>query len=117
MKEIIAVIRPKRWTATKARLTERGLSYTQCRVYGRGKQKGLKYLARSKGGAITEAGIRYVPKRWVILVVPDERAHETVQALIQVNQTGSIGDGKIFVSPIEEAVRIRTGETGAMSVA
>ena len=99
------------------KLTELGLSYTQCRVYGRGKQKGLKYLTRTKGGGVQEGGIRYVPKRCVILVVPDGQADEAVQAIIQVNQTGSIGDGKIFVSPMEEAVRIRTGETGTVSVA
>ena len=117
MKEIIAIIRPEQWNATKGKLTELGLPYTQCRVYGRGKQRGLKYLSRSKSGALTQTGVRYVPKRCVILVVSDERVEATVQALIQINQTGSIGDGKIFVSPLEEAVRIRTGETGAVSLA
>lgn len=116
MKEIIAIIRTNRWNVTKGKLTALELSYTQCRVYGRGKQRGLKYLTRSKSGALTEAGIRYVPKRWIVLAVPDERVDGTVHALIEVNQTGSIGDGKIFVAPLEEAIRIRTGEAGVVSI-
>ena len=116
MKEVIAIIRPKRWTATKQKLTELKLSYTQCRVHGRGKQKGLKYLSRSKNGVLSESGVRTVPKRWITLAVSDDKVNETVQAIIQVNQTGSIGDGKIFVMPLEEAIRIRTGETGAASI-
>jgi nitrogen regulatory protein PII 2 len=108
MKEIIAVIRPHKWQATKARLLERGIgAYTVQRVYGRGRQKGLLYL--SKTGKV-ERGITYLPKRMVTLFVPDARAQEIVDLLVDVNRTGEIGDGKIFVCPVETAARIRTGE-------
>ena len=56
--------------------------------------------------------MRYVPKRMISLVVPDEDASLVVESIMKVNKTGQIGDGKIFVCPIEEAVRVRTKETG-----
>jgi nitrogen regulatory protein PII 2 len=115
MKEIIAIIRPSKWPATKERLTAMSLSYTQFRVYGRGRQKGLRYPSRSKQSGKEMSGIYYVPKRWLIITVADERVKETIQALIQVNQTGTIGDGKIFVLPVEDVLRLRTGERGSLA--
>lgn len=117
MKEIIAIIRPGRWSATKKKLVELSLPYTHCRVYGRGRQKGLRYLSVSNDDSTAEAGIRYFPKQCVILMVPDERVEEVVQMIMTVNRTGMIGDGKIFVSPLESAVRIRTNEAGLLAVA
>lgn len=108
MKEIVAVIRSNRWQKTRVRLVEEGFSsFTVQRVYGRGRQKGLNYL--SKSGTLEE-GIRYLPKRMVTLFVNDEDAEHVIRVLVEANQTGEIGDGKIFVCPLEGVERIRTGE-------
>jgi nitrogen regulatory protein PII 2 len=56
--------------------------------------------------------MRYIPKRMLSLVVPDEDVSLVVQAIMKINHTGQIGDGKIFVSPIDDALRVRTVETG-----
>ena len=110
MKEIIAIIRSGKWIQTKTALMQEGItSYTVQRVYGRGRQKGLRYL--SKTGKI-EQGIHYLPKRMVTMFVNDEDADRVVALLVKTNQTGEIGDGKIFVGPLETVERVRTGETG-----
>ena len=111
MKEIIAIIRPNKWQQTKAKLLEEGFtSFTVHRVYGRGRQKGLQYL--SKSGKIEE-GIRFLPKRMVTLFVKEEDAPTVTALFVEVNQTGEIGDGKIFVAPLFAVERIRTEEKGA----
>lgn len=108
MKEIIAVIRPNQWQRTKKKLFEEGFSpFTVHRVYGRGRQKGLHYL--SKSGKIVE-GIGFLPKRMLTLFVKDEELSQVIDVLIQSNQTGEIGDGKIFVCSLEDVYRIRTSE-------
>jgi nitrogen regulatory protein PII 2 len=118
MKEIIAIIRPKMVSATKAALEELGFpGITAMAVLGRGRQRGIgsevgfsietELLAKAKSG-----GMKYVPKRYVSLVVPDGKVDEVVDRIVEVNQTASVGDGKIFVVPIEDAVRVRTGESG-----
>ena len=113
MKEVFAIIRPGKWQATKIKLVELGVaSYTTCRVYGRGRQKGLNYLNRQGG----TTGMRMIPKRAVLLWLHEEQLQPVVDALIAVNQTGSIGDGKIFVCPAEDAVRVRTGDRGELAV-
>ena len=110
MKEMIAILRPNQWQKTKAKLLEEGFtSFTVHRVYGRGRQKGLQYL--SKSGKLEE-GIRFLPKRMVTLYVRDEDAEAVVDLITQINQTGEIGDGKIFVCPLETVERVRTGEIG-----
>ena len=110
MKEIVAVLRPNQWPKTKSKLLEEGFtSFTVHRVYGRGRQKGLQYL--SKTGKIEE-GIRFLSKRMVTIFVRDEDVRPVTELLIQANQTGEIGDGKIFVCPVEVAERIRTSEKG-----
>lgn len=112
MKEIIAVIRPNKWHATKARLLREGIGgYTVQRVFGRGRQKGLLYLSGQVG-----SGIAYLPKRMVTLLVPDEQVREVVDLLVETNFTGEIGDGRIFVCPVDGSERIRTGETGEFRV-
>ena len=114
MKEIIAIIRPQKWGATKSRLEEMGFSaFTEHRVFGRGRQNGLRYL---KPGAKELSGISYIPKRMVHLIVPDEAVSQIVVALEEVNKTPAMGDGKIFVCPMEEVIRIRTQETGAAAL-
>lgn len=108
MKEIIAIIRPNRWQKTKAKLFEEGFTpFTVHRVYGRGRQKGLQYL--SKSGEMKE-GIRFLPKRMVTLFVKNEDVQSVTEIIVQNNQTGEIGDGKIFVCSVEEIRKIRTGE-------
>ncbi len=122
MKEIIAIIRPKRVSATKEDLVKLGfLSLTALPVLGRGKQKGLTGEVdvelrnvipdRNKYG-----GMKYIPKRYLSIVTSDEDADIVVDAIIKANRTGQIGDGKIFVCPVEGAVRIRTGEEGESAI-
>jgi nitrogen regulatory protein PII 2 len=118
MKEIITVIRPKKVNATKEILVRLGIpSMTAIPVLGRGKQKGIDsevnieyragILEQNKSG-----GMKYVPKRYLSIVVSDENVDTVIDAIIQVNRTGQIGDGKIFVCPVEDALRIRTDEQG-----
>ena len=100
MKEIIAVIRAEKWQATLEALQTVGVEdTTQRRVMGRGRQQGLQYLRRAQGAE--GASMPYLPKRLVTCLVEDQQVPATVQALIQVNQTGNYGDGKIFVCPLE----------------
>ena len=118
MKEIITVIRPKKVSATKEALVKLGIpSMTAIPVLGRGKQRGIAgeinidyrkgILEQNKG-----AGMKYIPKRYLSVVVSDENVDLVLNTILKVNQTGQIGDGKIFVCPIEDAVRIRTDEQG-----
>ena len=111
MKEVIAVIRPERHHETKQRVQRLRLpAFTQHRVLGRGHARGLRYLPRQ--GAAPGTGVRYLPKRMMSWIVEDAQVDPLIRALLDANQTGRLGDGKIFVLPIEEAVRIRTGERG-----
>jgi len=120
VKEITAIIRMNKVQKTKDVLLECGFpSFTVRRVMGRGKQKGLCFefnppLPDPEKEA--ETCIRFIPKRMFTIVVDDENVSEVVQKIIEVNQTGNAGDGKIFVSNISEAYRIRTGESGETTV-
>ena len=115
MKEVIAILRPERWTETKARLQRlRVPAFTQQCVLGRGRARGLRYLPRQ--GAARHVGIRYLPKRMVSWIVEDVQVAPLIQAIMEVNRTGRIGDGKIFVLPIGDALRIRTGERGLEAI-
>lgn len=109
MKEIIAVIRPGRAKLTKQKLAEKGfVAYTEERVLGRGKQKGLQYGEGpgSDGGG----GISFLPKRMLTLFVGAGDLESVLGVLIEANKTGEMGDGKIFVAPVADVVRIRTDE-------
>ena len=119
MKEIIAIVRLNKMNRTKRELSEAGISSITARdALGRG--KGLVDLHLLEGAekgyeeAISQLGqtARLVPKRAVILVLPDELVEKAVKVIIRVNQTGKSGDGKIFVMPGLDAVRVRTGEYG-----
>jgi nitrogen regulatory protein PII 2 len=120
VKEITAIIRMNRVQKTKDVLLECGFpSFTVRRVMGRGKQKGLCFefnppLPEPEKEA--ETCIHFIPKRMFTIVVDDENVNEVVRKIIEVNQTGHPGDGKIFVSSISEAYRIRTGESGEATV-
>ncbi len=119
MKEIIAVIRINMMNKTKQALANEGInSITAREALGRG--KGLVDLSLLNGAekgyeeAISQLGQsnRLIPKRAVLIVVPDKLVDKTVKTIIKVNQTGKPGDGMIFVMPCLDAVQIRTGESG-----
>lgn len=122
MKEIITIVRPKKVSATKEALVQLGIpSLTAIPVLGRGKQKGIDgevnieyrkgILEQNKSG-----GMKYIPKRYLSIVVSDENAEAVIDTIIKINQTGQIGDGKIFVCPVEDALRIRTDEQGEEAI-
>jgi nitrogen regulatory protein PII 2 len=119
MKEVMAVIRMNKINDTKRALNEAGItSFTATgRVLGRGKgMVDYRILHGAEEGyqeAISQLGDgpRLVPKRLITVVVSDDWVERTVEAIIKTNQTGTSGDGKIFILPILEATRIRTGET------
>lgn len=119
MKEIFAIVRMNKMNQTKRALTEINISSITARdALGRG--KGLVDVQLLEGAekgyeeAISQLGQtqRMIPKRALLIVVPDELVDRTVKTLIKVNQTGKSGDGKIFVMPCLNAVRVRTGESG-----
>jgi nitrogen regulatory protein PII 2 len=120
MKEVLAVIRMNKMNQTKRALADAGISSFYAKeCLGRG--KGIIEIPRYIGGAaeryedmIQEMGIqgRLVPKRMITIVVPDKLVKTVVGVIIGVNKTGQSGDGKIFVMPVGEAWRVRTGESG-----
>lgn len=119
MKEVMAVIRMNRINKTKHALAAAGISsITGKEVLGRG--KGLVDFGVLRGAekgyeeAIAHLGDsqRLVPKRMLTIVVPDKQVPLVVKTIIEVNQTGKSGDGKIFVMPVMEAWQIRTGDDG-----
>jgi nitrogen regulatory protein PII 2 len=114
MREIMAIIRMNKIQQTKDALAEAGCPcLTAIKVFGRGKQKGL-YL-NPLGNVEPDnkkADIRFIPKRLLTLVVEDESVPSVVDTIMRINRTGMIGDGRIFVCPINDAVRVRTGEKG-----
>ncbi len=119
MKEIIAIIRPQKLLETRQALLKAGISgYTTIRVLGRSRQRGLMYQSdRSFWKKRTKRpGIPFLPKRLFSTVVEDADAEKVTQCLIQANQTGQYGDGRVFVLDVGEAVRIRTGEQGSDAV-
>lgn len=114
LKEVIAIIRPESWIKTKLKVAELGIeTFTQHRVLGRGRQRGLHFLARR--GATSGTGIRYLPKRMASWIVPAGQVQALVDAIIDANWTGQIGDGKIFVLPLDGTVQIGNVEHGAIS--
>jgi nitrogen regulatory protein PII 2 len=114
MKEIIVVIRPRKWNETLEKLSAAGFdAFTRQRAYGRGKQMGLRY--QTEQGETGER-ITFLPKWMVTLVVEDEKADQAIEILQKANQTGEIGDGRIFVCPLGDAVRIRTNENGPLAI-
>lgn len=119
MKEIIAIIRPSRMNATKKGLDELDIpSVTGVPVFGRGNQRGINpILAGIQIGKDLLAkghttGMKFVPKRMLIIVAKDEDVDRIVDVIIKSNKTGYIGDGKIFICPTDNAVKIRTKESG-----
>jgi len=120
VKEIIAIIRPNKINKTKEILADLGFSgMSAVKVLGRGKQKGIAGEVSFSIGpelAAQTPGMKYIPKRLISLVVDDEDVPLVAGVIIKVNRTGEIGDGRIFVCPIEDAVRVRTRERGAIAI-
>lgn len=123
MKEIMAIIRMNKMNDTKRALTDAGVSaLTARKVMGRGKGKVDFFLLQGAQQGAEEAisqlgeGPKFIPKRLLTVIVPDDKAALVVKTISEVNRTGNPGDGKIFVLPIVEAVRVRTGEAGDVAV-
>ena len=113
MKKIEAIIRPERLDQIKDALAEQGfLGLNIAHVTGRGAQKGIVHTGRG-GESYT---VDMLPKVKVEMVVHDNAAERVVQAIMKAAWTGNIGDGKIFVLPVEDAVRVRTGERGDVAL-
>jgi nitrogen regulatory protein P-II 1 len=108
MKKIEAVIREERLDSVKKALEEHGIhGMTVTEVSGRGQQKGISLQWR-----VGEYRVDFLPKLKVEIVCHDEDCDIAIESIMKAAKTGRIGDGKIFVSPVERAYRIRTGETG-----
>ncbi len=112
MKKIEAIIKPFKLDEVKEALSEvglKGITVTEAKGFGR--QKGHTELYRG-----AEYVVDFLPKVKVEIVLEDEYVERAIDAIVQAARTGRIGDGKIFVSTVEEVVRIRTGETGAEAI-
>lgn len=144
MKEIIAIIRTDTLESTKKALESIGVKgITFAEVIGRGQQRGIiqtqdreasvrrragGYMLKQRGAITDEEYPRYtlpvekeldlgfLPKRMLVMITEDDDVPSIVQALIRANQKGQHGDGRIFVCPLENSIRIRTGEHGAKAL-
>lgn len=112
MKMVEAIVKPFKLDEVKEALTKAGIQgMTVEEVKGFGRQKGHTELYRG-----AEYSVDFLPKVKIQILVPDEKAVEVVKVITDSAKTGKIGDGKIFVSSVEEVIRIRTGETGANAI-
>lgn len=108
MKKVEAIIRPHQLDNVQEALSDAGfagLSVTEVRGYGR--QKGHKEIYRG-----SEYNVDFVPKIKIEIVALDSMVEKAIEIITEAAKTGQVGDGKIFVIPVEEAIRIRTGEAG-----
>jgi nitrogen regulatory protein P-II 1 len=106
MKLVKAILRPNKLEEVKDALTRLSISgMTVTEVRGHGRQKGHKAIYRG-----TEYSVTLLPKIMIELVIPDEMLDDTIKTIIQTARTGEIGDGRVFVLPIEQGYNIRTGE-------
>jgi nitrogen regulatory protein PII 2 len=116
MKEVLAIIQMNRMEATKNALDVIGIpAITAYKVTGRGKQKGLQIPHPTPSSPLepsSQKRMLYIPKRMISVMVEDEFVPAVVAVITKVNRTGNFGDGRIFVCPVDESVRIRTGERG-----
>ncbi|MFD1797036.1 P-II family nitrogen regulator [Paracoccus aurantiacus] len=112
MKKIEAIIKPFKLDDVKEALQEVGVQgLTVTEVKGFGRQKGHTELYRG-----AEYVVDFLPKIKIEMVLPDDQIDAAVEAIVSAARTEKIGDGKIFVSPVDQAIRIRTGETGEDAV-
>jgi len=126
MKEIMTIIRRHEVPKTKKAFEDAGFpALTIQSVEGRGKQGGIGGWAAEVDPELNnvmskeladETKFNWIPKRMLRIVVQDDQVEKVVKVIIQANQTGHVGDGKIFVCPLKEVLRVRTGETGKEAV-
>ncbi len=108
MKLLTAIIKPFKLEEVRSALTDIGLQgMTVTEVKGYGRQKGHTEIYRG-----AEYAVSFLPKIKIEIVIADDQVEKAIEAVQSVAKTGQIGDGKIFVSPIEHTIRVRTGETG-----
>lgn len=108
MKQVTAIIKPFKLDEVREALAEVGVNgLTVTEVKGFGRQKGHTELYRG-----AEYVVDFLPKIRVEMVVADEAVERVIEAIVRAARTGKIGDGKIFVTPVEQAIRIRTSESG-----
>ena len=108
MKKVEAIIKPFKLEDVKEALSELGIEgMTVTEVKGFGRQRGHTEIYRG-----SEYTIDFIPKVKIEIVTDDNRVEEIIEAIVKAANTSKIGDGKIFVSPIEQAIRIRTGDRG-----
>ena len=108
MKKIEAIVRGETFHLIKIALEEKGfISMTVSDVIGRGKQKGISLKWR-----VGEHRIEFLPKKKLEIVVEDKDCEVVVATICERGRTGAVGDGKIFVLPVEDVIRVRTGERG-----
>ena len=113
MKKVEAIIKPFKLEEVKEALAGVGIQgLTVSEVKGFGRQKGHKELYRG-----AEYVVEFLPKVKLEIVVTDAKLESVVEAIVKAASTGRIGDGKIFVSPVDDAIRIRTGESGDIALA
>ena len=112
MKKVEAIIRPEKLEELRENLDKKGFSgMTVTEVKGRGTQKGVKLEWR-----VGEYNVEFLPKVKLELVLLDKDVDDVIKTICSVCSTGSIGDGKIFVSDVSWVVRIRTGESGDVAI-
>ncbi len=112
MKKIEAIVKPFKLEEVKDALSELGVEgMTVTEVKGFGRQKGHTEIYRG-----SEYTVDFLPKVKLEIVLPDDRVDAAVAAIVKAAKTGKIGDGKVFVSPVDEAIRIRTDERGDKAV-
>ncbi len=112
MKKIEAIIQPFKLEPVKEALhglSVQGMTVTEVKGFGR--QKGIREVYRGM-----EYQVDFLPKVKIEVIAPDDKVNTIVEAIINHARTGRIGDGKIFVYPVEETIRIRTGETGDAAI-
>ena len=112
LRKLEAIIKPFKLEEVKEALTELGIEgLTVSEVKGFGRQKGHTEIYRG-----SEYAVDFLPKIKIEVVLADAQVASVVEAIVKAAKTGKIGDGKIFVSPVESVLRIRTGETGEQAV-
>ena len=112
MKKIEAIVREEKFHLIKNALEEKGfISMTVSDVFGRGRQKGLAIKWRTG-----EHRIEFLPKKQLEMVVDDKDAPDVIDTICERGRTGEAGDGKIFIYPVDDAVRVRTGDRGLQAL-
>lgn len=112
MKKIEAIVRPEKLDAVRAALEEKGITgVTVAEVKGRGRQKGITLQWRAG-----EYRVEFLPKVKLEMVVDDKEVETIISTICEVAKTGKVGDGKIFIYPVEQVIRVRTGERGKEAI-